>query len=73
LDNPQGKPTTLSKEEIINNHKSALSSFGLSMKDEDYDVPLYYWIPMQNYTSVDANKVMSRELPSVLPSLFLTF
>ena len=34
-----------SKVEIIDNHKSVLSSFGLSMKDEEYDLPLLYWIP----------------------------
>ena len=43
--NPTYTATTLSKEEIIDNHKSVLSSFGLSMEDEDYDLPLLYWIP----------------------------
>jgi len=49
LDNSQGNPTytttTLSKAEIIDNHMSVLSSFGFSMKDEDCDLPLLYWIP----------------------------
>ena len=34
-----------SKVEIIDNHKSVLSSFGLFMKYEEYDLPLLYWIP----------------------------
>jgi len=42
LDISQGNPTytatALSKEEIINNHMSVLSSFGLSMKVEDCDL-----------------------------------
>ena len=42
MDISQGNPTytatALSKEEIINNHMSVLSSFGLSMKVEDCDL-----------------------------------
>ena len=42
LDSSQGDPTytvtTLSKEEMIDNHMPILSSFGLSMKDEDYNL-----------------------------------
>jgi hypothetical protein len=45
LENSQSNPTTLSKEEIIDNHMSVLSSFSLSMKDEDCVLPLLYWIP----------------------------
>ena len=52
LDSSQGNPTyttytdtMLSKEEIIDNHMSVLSSFGLSMRDEDCDLPFLYWIP----------------------------
>ena len=36
--------TTLSYEEIVENHKSVLSSFGLSTKDDDCDLPSMYWI-----------------------------
>jgi hypothetical protein len=46
LNSSQGNPTytstTLSKQEIIDNHMSELYSFGLSMK---VDLPLLYWIP----------------------------
>lgn len=48
LDSSEGNPTytstTLSKEEVINNHMSVLSRFDLSMKDEDYDIHLLYRI-----------------------------
>ena len=39
--------TTLSKEEIVENHKSVLYiySFGLSTKDDDCDLPSMYRIP----------------------------
>jgi len=49
LDSSQGNPTftatTLSKEEIIDNHISVVSSFGLYMRDEYCDLLLLYWIP----------------------------
>jgi len=32
--NPTYTPTSLSKEEILSNHKSFISSFGLSIKDD---------------------------------------
>ena len=35
LGNPTYTPTTLTKEEIIENHKSVLLSFGISVKDKD--------------------------------------
>ena len=37
--------TTLSKEEITDNHRSVLSSFGVSIKDDDCDLPILYWTP----------------------------
>ena len=38
-------PTTLTKEEILDNHKSVLRSFGISTKDEELDLPSLYCIP----------------------------
>ena len=37
--------TNFSKQEILSNHKSVLSSHGISSSDEDNDIPLLYWIP----------------------------
>ena len=43
--NPTYTPTTLTKEEILDNHRSVLCSFGISTKDEELDLPSLYWIP----------------------------
>jgi len=43
--NPTYTPTSLSKEEILSNHKSVISSFGLSIKDDYVYLPSLYWIP----------------------------
>ena len=45
LDNPTYTPTTLTKEEILDNHGSVLCSFEISTKDEELDLPSLYWIP----------------------------
>jgi hypothetical protein len=45
LGNPVYTPTTLTKEEILDNHRSVLCSFGISNKDEELDLPSLYWIP----------------------------
>ena len=37
--NPTYTPTTLTKEEVLNNHRSVLYSFGISTKDEELDLP----------------------------------
>jgi hypothetical protein len=45
LGNPTYTPTTLTKEEMLDNHRSVLCSFGISTKDEELDLPSLYWIP----------------------------
>ena len=47
LDNPTDNvyPTTSTKEEILDNHRSVLCSFGISTKDEELDLTSLYWIP----------------------------
>jgi hypothetical protein len=37
-------PTTLMKEEILDNHRSVLCSFGISTNDEELDLSSLYWI-----------------------------
>jgi hypothetical protein len=37
LGNPTYTPTTHTKEEILDNHRSVLCSFGISTKDEELD------------------------------------
>jgi len=46
--NPTYTPTSLSKEEILSNHKTIFSSFGLSIKDDYVDLPSLYWMYKQN-------------------------
>ena len=43
--NPTYTPTTLTKEEILDNHRSVLYYFAISTKDEELDLPALYWIP----------------------------
>jgi hypothetical protein len=48
IDNSPGNPTytpTLTKEEILDNHRSVLCSFAISTKVEELDLPSLYWIP----------------------------
>ena len=49
IDGSDGNPTytasTFSKDEIVDNHMSVLSSFGISFPKEDCDLPSLYWIP----------------------------
>jgi hypothetical protein len=45
LGNHTYTPTTLTKEEILDNHRSVLCSFGISSKDEELDLLPLYWIP----------------------------
>jgi hypothetical protein len=45
LGNPTYTPTTLTREEILDNHWFVLCSFGISTKDEELDLPSLYWIP----------------------------
>ena len=40
LGNPTYTLTTLTKVEILDNHRSVLSSFGISTKQEEFDLPL---------------------------------
>ena len=43
--NPTYTRTSLSKEEILDNHLSVLTSFGIKCLKEDLDLPILYWIP----------------------------
>jgi len=40
--NPTYTPTTLTEEEILDNHRSVLCSCGISTKDEELDLPSLY-------------------------------
>ena len=68
LVNPTYTPTTVTKEEILDNHRSVLCSFGISPKDEELDLPSLYWIP--NYPSVLSNIAILLGLPNAPRNLF---
>jgi len=44
INNNTGNPTSLSKKEILSNHKSVYSSVGLFIKDDYVDLHSLYWI-----------------------------
>ena len=79
LGNPTYTPTTLTKKEILDNHRSVLYSFGVSTKDEELDLPLLYWIPKlhkcpykQRYIAGSAKcstKPLSKLLTSILSAV----
>ena len=43
--NPTYNLTDFSASEVLDNHKSVLSSFGIQTTDEELDLPYIYWIP----------------------------
>ena len=45
LGNTTYTPTTITKEEILDNHRSILCSVGISTKDEEIGFQSLYWIP----------------------------
>ena len=45
LGNPTYTQTTLTKGEVLDNHRSVLCSFGISTKDEELELSSRYWIP----------------------------
>ena len=45
------KLTTLSREEFLQTHNSVMISFGISLSDEDLDIPKLNWIRKLHKTS----------------------
>ena len=43
--NPTYNLTDLSASEVLDNHKSVLTSFGIETSDDELDLPFIYWIP----------------------------
>ena len=64
------RQTTLSKEDIIVNHKSVLSSVAFSIIHEVYDLPLEYLV--HHYTNVLRTNLYQSSW-QVLKRLFLSF
>ena len=43
--NPKYNLTAMSKEQILQNHHSVMLTFGISLPEEDIDLPKLHWIP----------------------------
>ena len=43
--NPTYNLTAISKDEILQNYRSVMLTFGISLPEEDIDLPKLYWIP----------------------------
>ena len=43
--NPTYNVTYFSASEVLDNHKSVLTTFGIQTADEELDLPYIYWIP----------------------------
>ena len=43
--NPTYNLTAMSKDEILHNHHSVMLTFGISLPEDDIDLPKLYWIP----------------------------
>ena len=83
LNNNKGNPTytltTLSKEEVINNHKSVLQSFRIKTASDFPSLPYIYWIPKlhknpykQRYIAGSSNcttKPLSQKLTKILSTI----
>ena len=70
--NPTYNLTAMSKEEILQNHHSVMLTFGISLPEEDIDLPKLYWIPklhknpyMQRYIAGSA-KCSTKPLSQIL-------
>ena len=48
--NPTYNITDLSASEVLDNHKSVLTSFGIETSDDELDLPYIYWIPKMHKT-----------------------
>ena len=48
--NPTYNLTSMSKDEILQNHHSVMLTFGISLPEEDIDIPKSYWIHKNPYT-----------------------
>ena len=50
--NPTYNLTDFSASEVLDNHKSVLTSFGIETSDDELDLPYIYWIPKDAQKSI---------------------
>ena len=54
--NPTYNLTNSSASEVLDNHKSVLTSFGIDPNEDELDLPYIYWIPKmhKNHINIDS-------------------
>ena len=78
VDSSTYQRTNFTKEEILVSHRSVLTSFRVNTKDENVDLPSFYWIPKlhkdpfkQRYIAGSA-KCFTKPLSKLLTSILTT-
>ena len=69
--NPTYNLTAMFKEEILQNHHSVMLTFGISLPEEDIDLPKC--TGFLNFTRIRTSRDILRVQLSAQPSLFLRF
>ena len=64
--NPTYNLTDFSASEVLDNHKSVLTSFGIDPNEDELDLPYIYWIPKMHKNSLPVR-------PGAPPSLYPFF
>ena len=73
--NPTYNLTDLSASEVLDNHKSVLTSFGIETSDDELDLPYIYWIPKMHKNPykhrfiAGSSKCSTKPLPILLTKL----
>ena len=73
--NPTYNLTDFSAPEVLDNHKSVLTSFGIQANNEELDLPYIYWIPKMHKNTykrrfiADAAKCSTKPLSILLTKL----
>ena len=73
--NPTYHPTDFSASEVLDNHKSVLTSFGIQTNNEELDLPYIYRIPkMQKiHINIDSLWVHRSVRPSLCPFYYKNY
>ena len=66
--NPTYNLTDVSASEVLDNHKSVLTSFRIQTTDKELDLPYIYWIPKMHKIPINIDSL--RVHRSVRPSLY---
>ena len=69
IGNPTYTLTAMSKEEILQNHHSVMLTFGISLPEEDIDLPKVYWIPYKQRYIAGSAKCSTKPLSQILTQI----